>query len=290
MLPQSFGIMKSSGEDEDSVVDEIYSEGISMTSLAELYQQEIHDEIGLFPTWLPGDHIKLGDVGILSGGRFKTLSSIATLATDWGDGIEINEEKAGTAERFTYQSNCVIDIKASGSAETTIGSTTIGKCELKLAFSKNGAFIFDSVGAQHYRIQNQLALNDWILAQYAKKKWKKEWHVIDELYSAVRTVVIVCQSNLASLILKGNIPLLTPNGKLSLADVSTEFSIIPQNGDVLYHVGNSTQPLYSCSKIISSIWNGATVKPQFMNPLSSIADADAENEVVRMEIDELLES
>ena len=36
-----------------------------MASPVKTYQSEMHDKLGFFATWLPGDHVELGDVGVL---------------------------------------------------------------------------------------------------------------------------------------------------------------------------------------------------------------------------------
>jgi hypothetical protein len=35
------------------------------------YQEEMHNSVGFFATWLPGDILDLGDVGELKDGQFR---------------------------------------------------------------------------------------------------------------------------------------------------------------------------------------------------------------------------
>jgi hypothetical protein len=50
-----------------------------MASPVRRYQQEMHENIGFFATWLPGDLLELGDIGILVNGSFRKLSSLWAL-------------------------------------------------------------------------------------------------------------------------------------------------------------------------------------------------------------------
>ena len=44
-----------------------------MASPVKRYQQEMHNNLGFFATWLPSTAIALGDIGVLQSGRFHTM-------------------------------------------------------------------------------------------------------------------------------------------------------------------------------------------------------------------------
>ena len=50
-----------------------------MPSPVQRYQREMHENIGFYATWLPGDPMELGDVGIPSNGMFRKRSSLNDL-------------------------------------------------------------------------------------------------------------------------------------------------------------------------------------------------------------------
>ena len=47
-----------------------------MSTPVKLYHQEMHANLGFFGTWLPGDLLQLGDVGILTNGRFRAETTL----------------------------------------------------------------------------------------------------------------------------------------------------------------------------------------------------------------------
>src|SRR3954468_16007120 len=53
--------------------------GSRVGSPVRLYQQELHDKLGFFANWLPGDPLNVGDAGVLEGGRFRRVASLEEL-------------------------------------------------------------------------------------------------------------------------------------------------------------------------------------------------------------------
>ena len=69
-----------------------------MASPVKIYQSEMHHNLGFYATWLPGDPIEIGDVGVLLDGRFRRLTSLTDL------GISYDLSAAGTTQNVQYTS------------------------------------------------------------------------------------------------------------------------------------------------------------------------------------------
>jgi hypothetical protein len=50
-----------------------------MSNPVKLYHREMHEKIGFFANWLPGDPLAIGAIGVLADGQFRQESSLQEL-------------------------------------------------------------------------------------------------------------------------------------------------------------------------------------------------------------------
>src|SRR5204863_7490881 len=102
-----------------------------MASPVKLYQREMHDNLGFFPTWLPGDRIQIGDAGVFEGGRFRRTASIAEL----GIVYDVSIGAATQNVQYTSTQGTSIGTKAGAAGALAQG-------EIRIELSRDGAFLF----------------------------------------------------------------------------------------------------------------------------------------------------
>jgi hypothetical protein len=243
-----------------------------MASPVQIYQAEMHHNLGFYATWLPGDPIEIGDVGVLLDGRFRRLTSLTDL------GISYTTSEAGTPQNVQYTSARGTKIGAATSAN----AAGIAGLEISIEFSADGAFVFHATGLQASRLQELPAVSANVLAAYEEARWRKEWLLIEAVHVADCATIIVSQDSSAGLVLTGSAS--GPVAVLSLADPKARLDVASSRGKLVHVVGGRTlKPLYSCLRIEHSFFAEPSFAPARGETRRSI-------EFERAQLAELLDS
>jgi hypothetical protein len=245
-----------------------------MASPVKLYQQEMHNNLGFYATWLPGDPIEIGDIGMLENGRFRRETSLLEM------GIECDVSTGQSMQNLQYTSTKGTEIKTSAGA----AATALVKAEIIIEFSSEGAFVFNVANLRSRRLENRTAVARQILEAYKSDKWRKEWLIIEALHSAECATIIVSEDRSAGIILVANADIPLP--AISLSDPKINLTVASTHGRIVHIVGGKRlHPLYSCLRIRDTLFGSTSVRP--------VRGLDADTEGVpfsRPGIDELLNS
>jgi hypothetical protein len=242
-----------------------------MASPAQRYQREMHDNIGFFATWLPGDLLELGDIGTLKDGTFRKSSSFREM------GIEYQVSSLGASQNLLYTSK-------SGAAFSVDSSVAVPKpldisAKIKVEFSSQGAFLFQASNVRNRRLEKIASLTEAILKVWKNEKWEKGWYVVDTIHQADCATVIVSEEESAGVTFNAK-------GALSgipLADPRVELSISSSRGKMAQIIaGRELRPLYSCLRVREGWFSGPSVE--------AVRGESAKSPFVRPSIIELLES
>ena len=243
-----------------------------MASPVKIYQSEMHHNLGFYATWLPGDPIEIGDVGVLLDGRFRRLTSLTDL------GISYDLSAAGTTQNVQYTSAKGTKVGAATSAS----AAGIAGVEINIEFSADGAFVFHATGLQASRLQELPAVGANVLAAYEKGHWRKEWLLIEAVHIADCATIIISQDSSASLVLTGSVS--GPIAVLSLADPKARLDVSSSRGKLVHVVGGrALRPLYSCLRIEHSFFAEPSLAPARGEARRSI-------EFERAQLNDLLDS
>lgn len=246
-----------------------------MASPVKLYQEEMHKNVGYFATWLPGDPIKLGDIGILAGGRFRRQASLEEL------GIEPVALREGTAEDMSYSASAERSMGVSAGASAVV---PVAKAEFSIRFSREGGYVFEALGIKNVEFGNRLALAEQIIGVYDRGQWRSEWLVVESIYTADFATIIVSEESSSEIVLKasGNAPI----GTLPLADPELGLTVTASNGKIVHLVArNNLSPLYSCLRVHDPLFGSASVVP-----VRGLGSDQALQRVTRLSIKDLLDS
>ncbi len=224
-----------------------------MPSPVKLYQREMHDNVGFFPTWLPGDPIEVGDVGLLDGGRFRRLASVEDVV---GMLPEVSEGQTAQDMHYTSSSGTNIRTLAKASA------AGIATGAISLEFSEVGAFVFHASRLRPRQLKNRVPVFEKILEAYYRDAWKKNWILVDALYSAERATIVVSQDSSAQLTLAATVTGPLEMISLSaLSDPQVDLSVASTRGKILHVVGaEGLHPLYTCFHIVHPFFRMPSVE------------------------------
>jgi len=221
-----------------------------MGTSVKLYQKEMHENFGFFATWLPGDPIELGDVGVFEGGRFRRLSSLREL------NIDVGVARGKSTQDTQYTSREGTRITAGGGAEIL----AIGKAEITIEFSREGAFVFQGSALRQDRLDNVAAVGARVLEEYARGAWRKEWMFVEALHIAKAATIIVSEDSSSSITLAADVK--APIPTTALADPRLALSVKATRGRILHVIaGKGLRPLYSCLRVTDPLFGSTSVQP-----------------------------
>ncbi len=221
-----------------------------MGSPVRLYQKEMHDNLGFFAAWLPGDPLEVGDVGVLDGGRFRTMTSLHEL----GIAVQLIDGQAMHNLQYTSTEGTKIATTAGAAAAPVL------KAEIAVEFSRQGAFVFHASSLKPRSLDNRAMVADSIVSAFQSGKWKKEWLLIESLHTAERATIIVSEDQSAGLVLTATAE--TPIPGVSLADPKVGLTVASTRGKIVHIIGGvGMHPLYSCLRLKDSWFGGPSVQP-----------------------------
>jgi hypothetical protein len=246
-----------------------------MATANAIYQKELHDKLGFFATWLPGDAIALGDIGVLQAGRFRKQTSLAEL--------NIAEEAGpvGVARNVQYASTSGMKVSLAGEGQIA----SVASAEVQLEFSHQGAFVFHAMGLREQKLENRRKLFEAIESAAQTGDWEKEYLLVEASYVADSATIMIAEEDSASVVLAASSKI--PIASLQLADPKLQLSIRSQQGRIVQVIGGKgLHPLYSCLRVKQSWWSGPKTVPvrgAGENPLPS-------DVLERLSLAELLQS
>jgi hypothetical protein len=186
-----------------------------MTSPAQRYLQEMHDNIGFFATWLPGDLLEIGDVGVWKNNKFHRQATLKEL------GIPYAVSKPGSTQNLQFASKGGTSISIDGSIAAPPPYSAAAS--IKVEFSQEGAFVFHASNIRNRRLENTLDLKAAVLESFKANVWQKDWKLIESLHMAECVTIIVSEDKAAGLTLQANakdalgaLPLASPDAKVSI--------------------------------------------------------------------------
>ncbi len=245
-----------------------------MASPVKLYQREMHDNLGYFATWLPGDPIDIGDIGTLEASRFRHASSLAEL------NIRSSTLVARSTQKIQYTSTKSTKVEFSAGAS----AADLAKGQVSIDFSSEGAFVFHASAVQAFRLENRTEVGQEILDLYEQGRWKKEWFVVEAVYAAEFATIIVSEEKSAGITLAANVEGEIPT--TSLADPKIGLEVVSTRGRLVHIVGaRELHPLYSCLRLRDPYFGAPSV-----NPVRGATHEVDESPFVRASINDLLDS
>jgi hypothetical protein len=244
-----------------------------MASPVKLYQREMHDNLGFFATWLPGDPIDVGDAGRLEDGRFRRLASLKQLDIPYETGT------SSAKQDVQYTSTQGTKLVVSGGA----AAVGLAEAEITIEFSRTGAFVFHASGLRLQRLENRSVVAEELMKAYQEDRWCRDWFLVEALHVAEWATIVVSQDSSARLVLMADVAGIPA---ISLANPKIGLTVASMCGKLVHVVGGRRlHPLYSCMRLRAPLFGGPSVEP-----VRGAGDRSSETVFLRPAINELLNS
>lgn len=222
-----------------------------MPSPVQIYQKEMHGNLGFFANWLPSDPLDVGMIGTLEDGRFRQVAHLSDF------GIRPDVSKPGSGQPLKYRSTSGIDVAVDGGVGSDKGMISTN---VTIEFSAEGAFIFEALNVRQIQITDRFDVAAKIIECYENGKWDADWFVIESLYLADSASILISQDQSARLVLaaESKFPILST----SLADPKLNLSIKSTRGRVFEAIAiEDLRPLYSCLRVRDRLFSSPKVSP-----------------------------
>jgi hypothetical protein len=244
-----------------------------MASPVKLYQKEMHDNLGFFATWLPGDPIEVGDAGVLKNGTFRRVGSLAEL------GIPFDVSDGSTTQDVQYTSTSGTKVAFSAGAN----AAGVAKAEITIDFSRAGAFVFHASGLRTCRLVNRMDVARRLLAARRAGQWQASWLLVESLHTAEQATIVVSEDSSAGMSLTAHAAAIP---SVSLADPKISLAVTSTRGKLVHVVGGQgLRPLYACLRIEEPLFGEPSVES-----VRAFGDPDGEPNLLRPSLDDLLDS
>lgn len=212
-----------------------------MAALADTYIGQIYKKAGFFAPWFPNIEVGLGAIGVLEGGVFKAKSTLKKEAIPW------EASEPGSAAPFELVSERGVEVRMKAEAEVVAASfLKVGEAGALISFTKRGATVLHATGVRERHIENRADVEEAVLAAFEKRKWKKEWLFVDEIYVAERATVLVSEGTDVKVELRAKVPVaaevpLAAGFELAGSSGSYFRMIGDQKMTVMFHLSRVTQ-------------------------------------------------
>ncbi|MBA3045049.1 MAG: hypothetical protein FP824_02405 [Euryarchaeota archaeon] len=203
-----------------------------MRTPAELYVREIRRKLKYyFAAWLPGEELKLGDVGILEGDFFRRETTLEALNISFTE----RPDTSPTPIELVSQQGTSFTLKISGEANDAIPVLPVNKAGISLNFSNEGAFVFQAAESYEPTIEDIATLNEQILQAHKERKWKENWAVITKIVKVPYATIIISNSPNSEIIFETDAAL--KQGIVDLGKMGTNLMWRKQTGDLIKMIG-----------------------------------------------------
>lgn len=206
------------------------------------YLKGMFARFGYLATWMPNASMRLGDVGVMSGGAFRRVTSLEDL------GITFQVRRGSQPIDLSHSSEGGVSINLSGSGAAEAGPAQ-ANAGVAVVFGSKGSFVFQATGCVEHSIEDQAKLGRDVIAKYKSGgDWDPDWVVINTVVEAKCATVLVSSSaeGKVELAAKGDLP---PNG-LALANADAGLHLTSIQGDVLHFVAQrGLTPMFRVSRI-----------------------------------------
>lgn len=221
-----------------------------MGSPVKTYQTEMHENLGLYATWLPTDPMEVGDIGFFEGGRFRLVKKLS----DFNIVCDTKAQSGASDLQFSSRDGVKVNISSNISASASTGA------QINIDFSSNGAFLFHAYGVRLHRLENRHEVAESVLKLYANNQWEKEWMIVEAVHVAQRATVLISEDKSASVQIAASARMAMPS--LLLADPAIDLKVTSFRGKVFQMLSaKQPHPLYACLRVKNPMLGRPKVMP-----------------------------
>jgi hypothetical protein len=179
------------------------------------YLEELRTELGLYPTWLPGDPIELGAFGTIVRGQFVADGRLADL------GIEV--EPGYSSQEASFEKHRGMTLKAASQTSAKLGWID-AELGVNVEVAREHAWVFAAHGMTKVEIRNIHEVRRHVLEARKAGAWQRDWLLVSEVRRVDRLTVLVARSKHAKGKIRGKAMVEKPYEILLQEEASFELS------------------------------------------------------------------
>lgn len=189
-----------------------------MKSMAKIYADQIHNHFQvMYPTWLPGTPLKLGDFGKMDRNVFVRIGNINN---SYGIGFKERSDQHLNKMEFKSANATEVIFTAKGSGAVEGAANVNAGIEINFS-SKNSVFFF-AANCAIVSIEDQRKRGEEILELFKQRKWNEDYVVVTRIVKAGATTVIISGGNQSSISLEAGADTVQT---IDLADASLKLTV-----------------------------------------------------------------
>lgn len=211
---------------------------------AKIYTKELKRHIQKIATWMPDEHLEIGQIGVMKNYGFIPKSHLDKKS------IPFSIKKDPTASDIDYQTQGAVSISPllSGNVPVAGQVPTTVKASVKINFSQKNAVVFKAKNVYHHYIDNLEEVEKAILQRYSEDSWEKDWVVITGLSVADSATIIISGAQNSEIALKAGADIAVAH--IDIADASLGLQIAKdQNINVKHIAKQGLTPLFRAHKV-----------------------------------------
>lgn len=205
------------------------------------YLKEVKKQFAYRATWLPGEVLQVGDIGIIKNAKFFRQTNLANMGIEF----ELKESDNPTDYEFMSEGDVKVTMKLAGKAPTVPGSVLgVADAGVTVQFNKKNAILFEVKQATQSKIDDIPSIGRQIEQLFEDGDWKKEYVVITELVKGKEGTVLISRSS--NLVLDFKAKGEVGAGKVKVSDAGVELlTTVSKKQGVVVKNDTGITPLYS---------------------------------------------
>lgn len=214
-----------------------------MSNVVKWYRRQVRRKLDGIATWLPGDSVSVGEIGVFVGNRFRRESDLGAL------GVDV-DRRVGDPRPWKLESTNQVSVRAGASGG---GSGVSGV--FSVTFATSGSYLLHAHNARHIETLNAREIRDRVIEAAIEGDWNAEWFLIDSVYIADRATIIVAAGAEAGIDLEvaGDEVPAAP----TFAHPEAKITATRTSGEVFQFINlPDATPLFTCRRLTRKLFGG----------------------------------
>lgn len=208
------------------------------------YLSALDKKFGYVGSWLPGDGIRLGDVGFFKDQIWRHVTSLQQLGvTD----LAVRLDDSPSPFTHTSENEVEVSVKAAGEASTHLPHLPQAKAGVGFTFKGEGAFVFQIKDGYEDQLADIPALERAVRELFSQGRWDKSWHVVTQLVRTDNFTTILAESTSATVELSADAELQLGNIDISSAQLG--LTLAHKSGKTTEVLGIKAVPLFRTHRL-----------------------------------------
>lgn len=228
----------------------------------ELFWNEYTAMFSRLPVWLPGQAMRVGDIGVMDPRGWQRLTDLDSIGVPFGQSKTAPDVSQSRASGDAVDIRALTDVAAGPEA---LGTALTGG--LEVTFRRGGAFLIRTENCRYDEIDDLIGVQTSIDKLVASKRleWKSRWVLVTQVTTAHPAIVLVAKHGDAS----ARIEIHSSAGAANLADLARV------GGELRLASERALDQRIVTTKRVPVMWRGRRRGRGLMRNWTDLGDQDA---------------